>query len=345
MEQGKHYYENADTLRGFAILLVILGHAVAKENIVRTDSILCNEIYNFIYSFHMPLFFIISGFCYTRYMNYKDFLLRKCRYLLIPYFVFCFLTMAVQRLLPFFTLVENDFFREIKQIFLYGGSIWFVYVLFEIMLIFPMIERVIGGKLRRAALVLAAAMIVYVLLGNRISFLCIAQLTYYMPFFIMGHMLRILRERRNSAFVTPETPGAMPAAKRCARIAAVLTMLCIDFGIYYVRNRVAGIPYISYLFRVVCAIAGSMLSYMLILSLHFEKMKWFLKQLGKYSLQLYLFNGYFIAVSRTILVGVCNVSNTFVIATVNFIVGLAVNYIWCYYILKVRFVKLLCGKR
>ena len=30
----KRYYENVDVLRGFAIFLVVLGHAVAKENIV-----------------------------------------------------------------------------------------------------------------------------------------------------------------------------------------------------------------------------------------------------------------------------------------------------------------------
>lgn len=41
-----------DVTKGFGMLLVILGHLVSEESYLR----------NFIYSFHMPLFFILSGF-------------------------------------------------------------------------------------------------------------------------------------------------------------------------------------------------------------------------------------------------------------------------------------------
>jgi fucose 4-O-acetylase-like acetyltransferase len=48
-----------DSLRGFAILLVIIGHLIQFNY----KSGIENHIFNLIYSFHMPLFFFISGLC------------------------------------------------------------------------------------------------------------------------------------------------------------------------------------------------------------------------------------------------------------------------------------------
>lgn len=46
-----------DSLRGFAILLVVVGHLIQFNNSFFLDS----RLFNIIYSFHMPLFFFISG--------------------------------------------------------------------------------------------------------------------------------------------------------------------------------------------------------------------------------------------------------------------------------------------
>lgn len=62
MERTQKYYENIDILRGFAILLVVLGHALAPENIGTSDVEWCNGMYDFIYTFHMPLFFKFQDF-------------------------------------------------------------------------------------------------------------------------------------------------------------------------------------------------------------------------------------------------------------------------------------------
>ena len=48
-----------DALKGFAILLVIVGHLIQTNY----QSGIGNTIFNIIYSFHMPLFFFISGMC------------------------------------------------------------------------------------------------------------------------------------------------------------------------------------------------------------------------------------------------------------------------------------------
>ena len=48
-----------DALKGVAMLLVIVGHLIQTNY----QSGIANPIFNIIYSFHMPLFFFISGMC------------------------------------------------------------------------------------------------------------------------------------------------------------------------------------------------------------------------------------------------------------------------------------------
>ena len=64
-----------DLLKGIAIFLVVLGHH---------DTVLTN----YIYSFHMPLFFFISGIFHSNYDSYKKFIIKKIKVLIIPYFTF-----------------------------------------------------------------------------------------------------------------------------------------------------------------------------------------------------------------------------------------------------------------
>ena len=46
-----------DEMRGLAILFVVIGHIIQFNGIPTT-----NPVFEFIYSFHMPLFFSISGY-------------------------------------------------------------------------------------------------------------------------------------------------------------------------------------------------------------------------------------------------------------------------------------------
>lgn len=114
-----------DTLRGFAILLVIVGHLIQYNY----KSSIQNEIFNIIYSFHMPLFFFLSG-CTCSLQGKKKgeiqsweelfvFYIKKCRSLLLPSITW--------------TLLVPLFFSQTGWI--WNGSIssfWFLNVLFAI---------------------------------------------------------------------------------------------------------------------------------------------------------------------------------------------------------------------
>lgn len=70
--------DSFDIAKGIAILCVILGH-LGIYNIVRT-----------VYVFHMPIFFIISGYFLSQRQEFKTFCKNKARGLLLPYYCTCF---------------------------------------------------------------------------------------------------------------------------------------------------------------------------------------------------------------------------------------------------------------
>ena len=70
-----------DVAKGIGIILVILAHVLKGKNIF---------VLEVIYYFHMPLFFFISGLLsyYDKSNNFKEFLLKKFKSIIIPYIVF-----------------------------------------------------------------------------------------------------------------------------------------------------------------------------------------------------------------------------------------------------------------
>lgn len=80
-----------DYLKGFAILLVVFGHSIqfgSGVSYLKQELFFENIYFKIIYSFHMPLFMLISGFLFYRNKNknFKDILISKTKLLVIPIF-------------------------------------------------------------------------------------------------------------------------------------------------------------------------------------------------------------------------------------------------------------------
>ena len=81
----KEHYQWVDTCKTFGLLLVILGHG----------RLLDDAYQQWIYSFHMPLFFILSGMLY----NYKvplQMLKHDIKRLLLPYLIINLICLVIQ---------------------------------------------------------------------------------------------------------------------------------------------------------------------------------------------------------------------------------------------------------
>lgn len=145
MSEEKNRIIELDFFKGIAILLVVLGHSVSRGV---ADHYL-DPVMLWIYSFHMPLFFFISGYLisYTSYKkrNFGNSVLKKVLTLLLPYLVW---TYGV-------SLIEDRKIPNIEVVFLSTDShYWFVYLLFLFSLFYlfssffeGMVTRALGGQL------------------------------------------------------------------------------------------------------------------------------------------------------------------------------------------------------
>lgn len=117
-----------DTVKGIGILLVVIGHHLRIVS-----------VFDWIYSFHMPLFFIVSGYVYVPKDNdFKDFVRRKARTLLWPYFTFSIISILWSLFVKYVLHGEVDLFNNVVlSLSTYGnGPIWFLTSLFWAVILF-----------------------------------------------------------------------------------------------------------------------------------------------------------------------------------------------------------------
>lgn len=158
----KRRLQYIDVARGFGIFLVVLGHTY-RGNVVQ----------NWLYSFHMPLFFFISGWLYENKINYKkdffSFVLKKSRSLIVPYIDFLVFNFL------YWILVERHF-RTFDQ-----GPLWFLPVLFIVECVVAIIVNWFVKTKTQSALILAV-----LLLG----FICIDKVGIESECVIVGYFIR-----------------------------------------------------------------------------------------------------------------------------------------------------------
>lgn len=117
-----------DIAKGLGVLLVVLGHLWYNCSFS-----IVNQI---IYTFHMPMFFILSGFVFKKgSSNFGSFLMAKIKRLLLPTFIFFVLgSIYLFSINQSFKSIITDFF------FLYGfcpytTPCWYFISLFQILVL------------------------------------------------------------------------------------------------------------------------------------------------------------------------------------------------------------------
>lgn len=125
-----------DTAKSLGMLLIIWGH------------IRFGWSHAFVYAFHIPLFFFLSGMVFDkkRYSDIKEFLKKKLKSLIIPYMIFSFLTWSIWIVYSYVTCAQVDsYFMPLFQTLIAQGSegylvhnvpLWFVSCLFVMELMY-----------------------------------------------------------------------------------------------------------------------------------------------------------------------------------------------------------------
>ena len=135
---------NIFALQFWGIFLVVLGHSLPYKEM----PVFFQVLFRWIYAFHMPLFFCISGYLYKynlpkyRIDGSGKFLKKKIRRLIVPLLFLNILAFPVKLVLESFTYrnMGNNLMDNLIS-FLYLdkipiGNLWFIMVLFHIFIIF-----------------------------------------------------------------------------------------------------------------------------------------------------------------------------------------------------------------
>ncbi|EPR37232.1 acyltransferase 3 [Desulfovibrio sp. X2] len=224
-----------DCARGIGILLVVAGHARGPWPLEKA-----------IYSFHMPLFFLVSGFLAKR-TGLGGLVRAKAKTLLVPYLTACLLT---------FLAFGNGLaasaadLRELALGIATGGAngtlpfdspLWFLPCLFCVFVLHHALARLV----KRPDAALAASFAPALALAALPSFPALSVLrldtaAYCLPFFCLGALVRHAEQGQSG--------GALPLLGSLRGPRVLLAALCLwllarvlDHNAYYViaQNRFA----------------------------------------------------------------------------------------------------------
>lgn len=120
-----------DLAKGFCIILVVLYHVSKMLGVTY-------PLWVQLSAFRMPLYFILSGLFFKQYEGFVGFLKRKTNKLLIPFLFF----LVISSVLPYAMLTHQfslPVLIEEREV-VYNLPIWFLLCLFEINIIFYLIQ-------------------------------------------------------------------------------------------------------------------------------------------------------------------------------------------------------------
>lgn len=136
MESVLNREEFIDSSKGIGIILVILGHCLNKNY----------WPFHIIFTFHMPLFFFLSGMVSKVDLSFLTLIKKRVHSLVVPYFCFfvlgLLLTVIVPDWLSCFTLqgvIKDFFYADPENV--HNSSIWFLICLFGVQLLFLCIAK------------------------------------------------------------------------------------------------------------------------------------------------------------------------------------------------------------
>lgn len=187
-----------DWMKFIGIALVVMGH-------LSFTNIFINQ---FIYSFHMPLFFIIAGFLF----NYTDnYLIKNIKNLILPYLIYCCINYAWWFIFSYIRhpeiyehSFENAVIKPVLGIliavdyktpisFPIPGALWFLIAMFWVRTFYSLIVDKFGEYKSIVISIILCLMLmaIYLLKKNNLDLLfSLDSSILAFPFFIFGIILK-----------------------------------------------------------------------------------------------------------------------------------------------------------
>lgn len=146
-----------DILKGIGIILMIVAHTYGPNHM----------IWDFIYAFHMPLFFIVSGYFYKQSL-FLETLKKNCDQILIQYIVLCLIIIILNQVRQPH-IIQTD----IKSAFYGMGPGWFLLAMFMVRLEFRYILKLFPNHYLLISLFISIGVCITTYYQGILSFLSI----------------------------------------------------------------------------------------------------------------------------------------------------------------------------
>ena len=151
-----------DIAKGICILLMVVGHSGMPDG-----------LHFFIYGFHMPFFFFVSGITTNVSRPFKTFLSCKIKGLMIPFFIYYLIHIPSYALVYKRSIIEQ-FIVEFEE-YQIDSALWFVPILF--------LANIINWMIPRKKFV---EMVAVLILSTSSSVLCIENISLPYNLSVLG---------------------------------------------------------------------------------------------------------------------------------------------------------------
>lgn len=303
-----------DIMRLFAIIMVVVGHSI-HYTIPDYDH---NFVYKFIYAFHMPFFFILSGASLSlistkKELNFNYYVSSKAVQLLIPFFSFALVSYLLYDRGNVFLWLGNILLSKIDN------GLWFLIVLFQIFFIFY-ISTLIAKFIKQFVGITINHIYIYIFIVLLLPLSKVGGLhfvKYYAIFFIFGYLIYNMKFTKNMN-------------KYLLFLMFIVYLLAIEF--IWLRT---GENYILvYLIKIPVAFLGSILFFGLF-SKNFEIYKKvldinFFQYINMNTLGIYAIHFYFISGFSIPLINYFNLNNMILILFLKSLIAIimSLSIIW-----------------
>lgn len=166
-----------DISKGIGILLVVIGH-------VQTLPL----IHDSIFLFHMPLFFLLSGFFFKIREPWRVCIQKKVIRLLLPVLFFMAIFIPLRYITDYFCLGYYPPFRiSMLGISYFDKPLWFIFALFDIIVILQTLFSTFSNKKVIYFIVSLSSIIGYFLLLHKYELpFHFSRALFLLPFFTIG---------------------------------------------------------------------------------------------------------------------------------------------------------------
>ena len=293
-----------DDVKVIACILVVLGHffqSMTKANVLPENG-LYQWFNTTIYYFHVPLFFICSGYLYQKYSNVNNVgswcrnVAKKVLALGVPYATFTTATWVLKKV---FSSSVNDQVGGLGDtLFLHPTApYWYLYALFFIFLVTPTFNSV---KVAAVGLVVALVAKVLILTGGGYSIYAVSTVLSNEIWFVLGMSICVF--------------NVQPKGRKVQGTILGLLFVILSIVVYTAEISDSVISFIMGLLACVAVI--------LIVAGFEDEFGRVMDFLAKYTMPIFLMHTLFAAPLRSVLlkVGVTN-------AVAHVVLGLGISFV------------------